>query len=427
MLSFISAAALIVFTPVVTAKLSTTYMLTETLIMTVIANLATLPYVLWNFEFYSWIGLFSNMLIVPLISFVFIGGFLTVCVGIIPPLGFLAGKLATGICTLVLNTTDFLANLPFGQYRVSCRNMFFIISYILLLCTCYVLLKPGKHQRTPLILFTVCALFFYAGCFNRIINTRDFSVTYLYVGQGDSCVVNIPGGNTYLIDTGGLLTKNKSYCLTYLKNNGVRSLDGIMISHSDTDHCGALESIIKEIPTDKIYITENSRKNGSSDRIIKTAEKYGVEVVSVTAGNRLRCGDAVFQFIHPSADIGYLSLNDGSMAINLEYKNRNFFFTGDISSEYENHVASFVKNCDVLKVSHHGSDTSTSTEFIRMLDPDYAVISSGINNIYSHPSNKVTRRLSRASVPTLITSKRGSVKFTVTKSGNMQMNTSILP
>ncbi|MDP4118126.1 MAG: DNA internalization-related competence protein ComEC/Rec2 [Bacillota bacterium] len=423
-LSFLSTAGLILYMPSFLRNSDKSSMFKETLLMTVISNIVTLPYVIWNFGSYSWIGILSNIVIVPFIEFIFIGSLLTVILGAIPALGVICGFFTKGFSALVLAITNAIASLPFGQFSDKIHNVFYVLAYVILLVLIYFHITNKKSKifgdKLPIICYTLVVVFFCGGYLLNIAELRTFNITYVYVGEGDCAAIHLPYGNNILIDTGDVLG-DKSKSLTYLENSGIKKLDSIMISHSDKDHCGALETILSSVPTDTLYLTSYSEKSGDASHLIKIAKKYGTSVKYINAGNRLTIGNAVFSFVYPYNGMKCLSSNDSSMVVNLSFRGHSFLFTGDISQEGEKTLerAGALKHCDVLKVAHHGSATSTSENFVTAVSPKYAVISSGRNNIYSHPADIIPRRLAEGGAHTYITANVGAVRFTVSRCGDL--------
>jgi competence protein ComEC len=163
MLSFISTASICLFFPVIKSKVNSGRF--DTLFMTLIANFATLPYVLWNFHTYSWIGLLINLIIVPLVPFVFIGGGLTVVLGAVPVLGTIITHLTKIVTCLVLWIINYTSNLPFGQINYKLNNPLYILAYVLIALIIYCLLSGTlKIKYVPcivaILLITATGIYF---------------------------------------------------------------------------------------------------------------------------------------------------------------------------------------------------------------------------------------------------------------------------
>lgn len=187
------------------------------------------------------------------------------------------------------------------------------------------------------------------------------TVTFINVGQGDSCLITYKN-KSILIDTGG--SKYKDYatdCLIpYFKKRQIYSIDLLITTHDDVDHNGAVESLIT---------------NFSVKRYIKTHESFPVSISNLTISNLNTFSD------------DWTDDNDKSLVLYFKLPKYNFLIMGDAPKKIEKKIVSSTKKLDVdiLKVGHHGSNTSTSEEFIRFISPKEAIISCGENNYYGHP------------------------------------------
>lgn len=424
MLSFISTCGLNLFLPLLQARFHSSSLLISTLFMTVIANISTLPYVLWNFDSYSWIGLLSNMLIVPLVSPVFICGFFTVVFAPIPTLASVFGAFTSGICSFIIDVSDNIALLPFGRLSIPLTNLLIVAAAYALVLMLYFMLK--NKSKSVFICFILTASMLIGGTAHYIIGKQSFTVTQLYVGQGDSAVIMLPGGTVYLIDTGDVSASGYSRCLEYLHNNAVFQIEGIIISHEDSDHAGALEAIVSNINTKTVYVSQNSINTRDIGKITDVAAKYGCTVQGVSAGDSLLVNNARFDFIYPFANMSYTDSNNGSLVTNLSYRGRSFLFTGDISTLSEKKLLPYITDCDVLKVAHHGSSSSTSDAFLQAAMPEYALISAGLNNKYSHPHPSVRLRLRNRDIKTFVTYHSGAVRFKVSENGKLTYKNAVV-
>ena len=420
MLSFLATAGLLIFMPLLAGKKQN--QLLKLLFMTLIANAFTLPYVLWNFGSFSVIGILVNMLVVPLLPCVFVSGMLTAILGFLPPAGAAVGFITETIVKLINGAVSFAASVPGGQINFSYKNFFFVIFWFLLLSLIYLSLKNMGEVSEKLVKVTafLCVGTFFAGCLFNYIQADNFSVTYLYVGHGDCALLNLPGGKKMLIDTGDV-SGETSKSADYLKSFGIKKLDSVFISHSDSDHCGALENVLRECDVGTVYITAYSALNGMSDNIQSLAKHYDCPVKTLKTGDIMKYNGAEVRVVYPESDYENLSDNDSSMVMTVSFRGKKFVFTGDISSEIENTLAEKIGKCDVLKVSHHGSDTSSSEYFLETLKPEYAVVSA--SKPYSYKKDTIKNKLYESDIKGYFTYAHGAVKFTVFKNGRLKIKT----
>ncbi len=408
MLSFISTSALCLFMPLLNSGRGG--LLRSVIYMTLIANLATLPYILWNFGMYSWIGLFVNLIIVPLVPYVFILGGLTIIFGLIPVIGDVISAVTSLITSGVMAPIKIISTLDFGQVLYKLRNPFIIALYIIVILYIYLIISKSAYRPKGYVFISAIILFSALGIYTEYTQNHVFKVTYLYVGQGDSTLISTPQGKNFLIDTGSNSTSKTSKCLSALQNLGIKHLDGILISHIDSDHMGAIDNITQNISVGKIYVHslafEEMSEHVNSSNLSK-----------LTQGDTITLDGATIEILYPPAGLKVKNDNEASIVALVTYKNRRFLFPGDIPANVEKLLQA--PPCDVLKVAHHGSSSSTSEEFLNMVSPKIAVISAGINNSYSHPASTVSYRLKNHNIKTYTTSLCGATAVSVTPNGKL--------
>ncbi len=211
---------------------------------------------------------------------------------------------------------------------------------------------------------------------------KGLSVCFVNAGDADACCIKC-GDKQILIDCG---TQRLSGKLTnFLDRYDFHKFDAVIISHLDSDHYGGAAQIIELYGTDRIYLPETPKDLIPSDdeylRFTDCVNKSGAEVIYTGAGDGFELSGAKVDFISPQKE--YSSRNDNSLVVRLTYGNHKFLFTGDISSKVEKDLLSSSEDidCDVLKVAHHGSKTSSSEEFLKAASPEISVVSVGSSNL----------------------------------------------
>jgi len=215
------------------------------------------------------------------------------------------------------------------------------------------------------------------------------------VGQGDGAII-IKGNWQMLVDTGADNGKMER-CLDRYLPFWDKNIEGVIISHWDKDHGGALFKINKSYKIEKIFES------------VESGEKIEQNVYTerLRAGDIIRYGKIYFEVVYPieNGEAG----NENSLVVVLNYRDRKFIFTGDIDLKGEGEIMSWWKNkVDGLKISHHGSDSGNSEEWLRRLRPAIAVISVGKNN-WGHPKEIVLERLKKEGVKILRTDIKGDI------------------
>ncbi len=232
------------------------------------------------------------------------------------------------------------------------------------------------------------------------------TVTWLDVGQGDAAVIQC-GGQTMLIDGGK--PEKSSYIYAWLQQHSLSYLDVIVATHVDADHIGGLSGALNYASVGTAYCPVTTGTTETFQSFVKYLAKRDRSITVPTAGETFALGGAQVQILGPlhSAE----DSNDNSIVLKVSFGATSFLFTGDAERAEEQDLLNAGVNLQstVLKVGHHGSDTSTSYPFLRAVVPQYAVISVGADNSYGHPTEAVLSRLRDAGVTTFRTDMQGEI------------------
>ena len=255
-----------------------------------------------------------------------------------------------------------------------------------------------------------------------------FEVHYIDVGQGD-CSLILCDGHAMLIDGGEASESSKIYA--YLKAHEISYLDYIVATHAHSDHIGGLSGAMNYATVGMAYCPVTSYDSKTFDSFVKYLGKQGVSITLPVAGDVFMLGAASVQILGPQRS--YDDPNDTSMVLKVTYGETSFLFTGDAARTAEADIleAGYDLSATVLKVGHHGSDTSTSYPFLREVMPEYAIIQVGKDNSYGHPTENTLSRLRDAEVKVyrndlqgtiVCTSDGKSVEFDTEKNNTIQTN-----
>ena len=303
------------------------------------------------------------------------------------------------LINLIETISLFLSNINILNISFSKPSIIFIIIYYILL----ILYMYDKKYIITILMIILIHKYFYL-----IDNT--LSVTYLDVGQGDSIVITYKS-NVILIDTGGNIysdiSNNKT--IPYLKSLGKNKIDYLILSHGDYDHMGESINLVNNFKVDNV-IFNNNNYNELEQELINVLENNNIKYYNSV--NYIDINNIRLYFLN---DKIYDNENDNSNIIYFSYYNYNFLFTGDISSNVEKYLVYNynLNKIDFLKVSHHGSDTSSSKYFIDKLNVVNSIISVGRNNIYNHPSILTLNNLENTNI--YRTDIEGSIKVSLNK------------
>ena len=214
-------------------------------------------------------------------------------------------------------------------------------------------------------------------------------VNYIDVGQGDSIFIELPNKETMLIDAGEAYEADN--VINYIKNLGISKIDYIVGTHPHTDHIGGLEEVINTFDIGSIYMPKATSTSKTYLDLLTTISDKGLKVKNAKSGVVvLDENDLKLEFIAPNSD-SYSELNNYSAVLKLTYLDNTFLFMGDAETLSEDEVTCDV-DADVIKVGHHGSDSSSSVEFVKKVSPEYAIIMVGEGNSYNHPYQSIIDR-----------------------------------
>ena len=234
----------------------------------------------------------------------------------------------------------------------------------------------------------------------------SFQIHFIDVGQADAALV-ICDGHYMLIDGGNAEDSDLVYA--YLERHGAKHLDYMVASHAHEDHIGGLSGALNYAAVDTAFcpVTEYSSK--VFQNMVKYLGEQGKSLTVPAPGDKFSLGSAQVEILGPVKE--YDDTNDTSIVLRIDYGETSFLFTGDMETGAERDLLDSGADvrATVLKAGHHGSDTSTSYQFLRAVMPQYTVISVGEGNSYGHPSDEVLSRFRDAGTEVYRTDMQGHV------------------
>lgn len=228
-----------------------------------------------------------------------------------------------------------------------------------------------------------------------IIRSEELQIYFFNVGQAD-CILVRSNGKNMLIDAGD--NEDGPLLVKYIKRLGIRKIDYLIGTHVHEDHIGGMDNIIKEFEIGEIYIpyTTNKSKRKFYEDVINEVKQKELSINYKKVGDKFELGEAKCEIksIDNSDPTSSSKINSTSIVIQMEANNNKYLFMGDAEDDVETNSKITWEDIDVLKVGHHGSDTSSTEQFINKVLPEMAVISVNSNtNSYGHPSETVIKRL----------------------------------
>ena len=420
-------------------------------------QVVTFPFTVYHFFEYPTYGFLLNPIVVPLMTILLLCGLLSgICGLFVPWLGYFFAGGAGGILWVYEMLCRGAEKLPgalllFGQPKVWQMGLYFVI---LTFCLCA--WQKGERKKTRsshklinylvdlsgnakvifglLILLPLCLL---------PVSGTAFEAAFLDVDQGDGIILRERGGAVLLVDGGstGVQKVGEKRIIPYLKAQGIRIIDCAFVSHTDSDHISGLRELLEAMPVyskyresvpgyagtplvKRLVLPAWDRMPGEEDTagrsLSELAREKNVEVCYMEAGDCMTVGDELKLIcLAPEAGITYENKNAASMVLLASYGEFDMLLTGDMEKESEPRLPERMKEAtgtgkvEVLKVSHHGSRTASSEEFVSALQPRISVISCGKNNRYGHPHNETLETLCGANSRVYRTDKSGCVTVKV--------------
>ena len=370
--------------------------------------IVSIPISLYNFCQINLLSIIYNLFYVPLISIIIFP--LSLLVFIFPKLNIIYNLLI-----IVLEKSSmFLSKISIGKIVFMKVPVIIYLVYLLL-----ILLYIFNNNRKYLIIL-LCLIIIHF--FIPYLSNKNY-VKAIDVSQGDSTLLHINKKNI-LIDTGG----NPVYDVTHdgeiyfnilnptFKANGIKKLDYLILTHGDKDHMGEAKILTNNFKVDKV-IFNCGEFNDLEKELIKKLNRKNIKYYSCI--KELNIENNKLYFLGTKE---YDNENDNSNVIYTELNGYKFMFMGDASKEREKDILDEydISNIDVLKVGHHGSNTSSSKEFIKKMNPKYSIISVGKNNRYGHPNKEVLNNLSESRI--YRTDLDGSIEFKI-KNNKLKIET----
>ncbi len=419
-LSFAAVASIIVYLKFV--DIYTFHRFSRGLVFLVFIQLFTLPISIYYFNHFPLLSLIANMILIPIVSYILFITTIALGINLIIPwiatVMFLPVNLGLMLITWL---SKYLMMLPINGFNVSTPAIVeMVLYYMLLIFVIYLALNQNeKYRFKKLYLVMTSTVIIYIGIFLMLpsIFGNHLEIAFIDTGQGSSSLIQYKG-TSFMMDAGGEISgeyqKTDYIFPDYLIKRGIRRLDTIFISHYHRDHYSGISNI-----------------NESIDVRSYTSGYHNDEIVSdwgqgrfyqINAGDVLRIDkDLKFDVIWPPK--GYVSNdeNKNSLVMMLSYRDFKILFTGDIDQGVESVIANELDQTNIVVLPHHGSNTSSSQDFIEMTGPEYGIISYGENN-YGIPSQEVISRYEASDVNLLSTYEHGEIIIRVDRSSNYDID-----
>ena len=348
------------------------------------AQLFTLPIIVNIFHAWPVYGLLANLILVPLSTVLLYIGFLVSLLGSVPVIGVILAYAFSLTANLASWIVAEFASLPSATLHLMAMPPLMVITFYALMLAALEAHRRRQRMAVPLLLLTALLL----ASFPTLVPSSATTITFLAVGNADAIHIS-QGGKHYLVDT-ATEDAGRRIVVPYLRSQGVNEVAAVFISHSHADHVGGLSVIADEFKVRAVYTDASIGRTASSRKELNGA--------LLTAWQ--------------AADEGSGDFDPNHRSVVLLFQERNFraLFTGDIGIDAERQMLPWPGEVEVLKVPHHGSNTSSSSALIALASPDVAVITVGTNR-HGHPHPAVVTRLEQSGAFVMRTDEFGAVRI----------------
>lgn len=233
-------------------------------------------------------------------------------------------------------------------------------------------------------------------------------VYYLDVGQGDSIYIKTPNGDDILIDGGN--NNRGDDVVAFLKKYHVDDLEVMIATHPDADHIGGLDTVLQNFDVKSVYMPKVTHTTKTFEDFVLAVKNEGLKLKEAKAGVSLELAGVDAEFVGPVTSYGE-DLNSSSAVLKITNGKNTFLFTGDatVKAEQDMIASGTDLQADVLKLGHHGANTSTSEAFLTKVQPKYAIVSAGKDNQYGHPTAETLQKMQAHNIQVFRTDEQGTI------------------
>ena len=369
--------------------------------ISLLSFLVSIPITIYNSYEINIISILLNIILVPIISIIILP--LTILTYIFPILDSILYLFANTLETISL----FISKINITKIIFPKPSLLIIVLYYIIFLLSY---QNKKYFYLNIILLIIIYISPYLN--------SNFEVVMFEVGEADCHLIKYPyNKNTILIDTGKNEYKIKNEVIPYLKSIGIKKIDYLIITHGDEDHIGGYITLINNFQVKNVILNKGTFTDIEKELIKNLNKKkipYQININKINLSNHT---------IYLLNNTKYNNENDNSIITYFTYQKYKFLYMGDASINTEDNLLENynLNNISILKVGHHGSNTSSSKDFISQINPSISLISVGENNIYHHPNKEVINNLSKSRI--YRTDINNMVKLTINSKGILKVTT----
>ena len=415
-------------------------------IVTISAQTIIMPIIIYYFNTISFTFIISNIIASLIIGPIIMIGLVIIAISFFKiPIISLIIRFYNILIVILVRTADIISKIPMSKIYLKTPTTLEIIFYysVVFLIALLIYIKKSNrkfikktiqidiynlknffinNRNKVLIFISIVSLI----SITSIKIPKELKINFIDVGQGDSCLITTPQNKKVIVDSGGSESYDvgKNVLLPYLLDKRITKIDYIMISHFDTDHCKGFEYVLENIKVKNVIISKQSETSENFKQIMKIIRKKRINLIIVQKGSKIKIDNfTTVDILSPQSENIADNMNDNSIVAKFEAYNFSILFTGDASEKIEKELIKEKINLksDILKVSHHGSKTGTSEEFLKSVKPKIALIGVGENNKFGHPTKDVIKRLTENKIKIYRTDTDGEIRIKIKKSKNIKI------
>ena len=415
-------------------------------IVTISAQTIIMPIIIYYFNTISFTFIISNIIASLIIGPIIMIGLVIIAISFFKiPIISLIIRFYNILIVILVKTADIISKIPISKIYLKTPTTLEIIFYysVVFLIALLIYIKKSNrkfikktiqidiynlknffinNRNKVLIFISIVSLI----SITSIKIPKELKINFIDVGQGDSCLITTPQNKKVIVDSGGSESYDvgKNVLLPYLLDKRITKIDYIMISHFDTDHCKGFEYVLENIKVKNVIISKQSETSENFKQIMKIIRKKRINLIIVQKETKIKIDNfTTVDILSPQSENIADNMNDNSIVAKFEAYNFSILFTGDASEKIEKELIKEKINLksDILKVSHHGSKTGTSEEFLKSVKPKIALIGVGENNKFGHPTEDVIKRLTENKIKIYRTDTDGEIRIKIKKSKNIKI------
>lgn len=413
-LSFVATFSILIFTPRIRHRFYPfRNKITQSLSSILGVQIGLLPFQAYYFNNINLISIIANLIIIPIISFSLILGFLMIIFTNLHGISGLIGINLENLLNIEGNMLNWLNGININSLKVFSPEIITGIIFYIILFVIFDFFNIKKLNKTIVKVLTIYLIFLILVNTHAVVNDKSIELHFIDVGQGDSILIRTKRAD-YLMDTGGSFFGDyniaEGITLPYLEKLGINKLDGLLITHFDADHSQGVPLILNTLDVGYLFSTYLP----DDEETLNSIKSSDATSIILKENHRLKLDDSITLDIIWPRNTSNLDSNNSSMVSILKTNGTNILLTGDIEREAEYLIKDkIIDDIHIIKVPHHGSNTSSTDEFLQSIRPNDAIIQVGRNNLYNHPSDAVLNRYKSLGTTIYRTDKMGLVKVVI--------------